>query len=118
MLSLVIDQAVILVAMLIVAGLLDQFEHPPDWIKIALFIAIWGVYEPVCTTFACTAGNYIIGIRVRKAKDSTQRINILQAYIRYTVKVLLGWLSFFTINMNKERRAIHDLLAATVMIKL
>ncbi len=118
MLSLVIDQVVIFVAMLIAAGLLDSLEHSPDWIRVALYIALWGIYEPVCTTFACTAGNYVIGIRVRRVEDTAQRINIFQAYVRYIVKVLLGWLSFLTINMNQERRAIHDLAAATVMIKL
>jgi len=104
--------------MLIGGGLLDRFEQPPDWIRIVLLIGIWGVYEPILTTFACTLGNYIIGIRVRRSIDTTKRMNILQAYVRYVTKMLLGWLSFVTINMNKNRRAIHDLIASTVMIKI
>jgi len=45
-------------------------------------------------------------------------MTLLQAYIRFITKILLGWLSFLTINMNKDRRAIHDLVASTVMIKV
>jgi uncharacterized RDD family membrane protein YckC len=117
-LSLVIDQVLILAMMLVCAGLIDKLEQPPDWIRIALFFGIGGLYEPLCTTFGCTLGNYVVGIRVRKTSDKMKRINLLQAYVRWIVKALLGWLSFLTINMNKERRAIHDLAAATVMIKV
>ena len=117
MLSTVIDQILILIVMLVVAAGLDVFR-PPDWMRAALFFGIWGVYEPVCMTRGCTLGNYTIGIRARKVQDNTKRISIPQAYVRYIVKVLLGWLSFLTINLNKERRAIHDLAASTVMIKV
>jgi uncharacterized RDD family membrane protein YckC len=116
--SLVIDQALILAMMLVSAGVLDRFEKPPDWVRIALFFSIWGVYEPVCMAFACTLGNFILGIRARRVNDPTKRMNLVQAYIRYITKLVLGWLSFVTLNMNKERRAIHDLIASTVMIKI
>ena len=38
--------------------------------------------------------------------------------IRYPVKLLLGWISFLTINSNPKRRAIHDLASGSVMIKI
>ena len=66
----------------------------------------------------CTLGNYIKGIRVRKAADSTKRISFLQAIVRYPVKLTLGWLSFLTIHTNTKRRAIHDMASGSVMIKL
>ena len=69
-------------------------------------------------TLGSTLGNYLKGIRVRKNSDSTKCINILQAIVRYPVKVLLGWVSFLTINSNSKRRAIHDLVSGSVMIKL
>jgi uncharacterized RDD family membrane protein YckC len=116
-LSTVVDQVVILAFMLVIAAALDAV-HPPDWIRVALFFGIWGVYEPVFMTRGCTLGNYVIGLRARQFQDDSKRINITQAYIRYIVKVLFGWLSFLTINMNKQRRAIHDLAASTVMIKV
>ena len=116
-LSTVIDQVLILVLMLVAAAAVDAF-HPPDWIRVALFFGIWAVYEPVFTTRGCTLGNYVIGLRARQFQDDSKKVSLVQAYIRYFVKVLLGWLSFLTINMNKQRRAIHDLAASTVMIKV
>jgi uncharacterized RDD family membrane protein YckC len=57
-------------------------------------------------------------IRVRKYARHGERINLLQAYVRYIFKSGLGWLSFLTVHTNKERRAIHDIIAGSVMIEL
>jgi uncharacterized RDD family membrane protein YckC len=116
-LSTVIDQVLILVLMIGSAAVLDKFQSP-DWTRPVMLLAIMGAYEPLAMIFGCTLGNYIIGIRARKVTDVTERVGVLQAYVRYVTKILLGWLSFLTINRNKERRAIHDLVAATVMIKV
>jgi hypothetical protein len=33
------------------------------------------------------------------------------------LKTLLGWISFLTITRNTERRAIHDLVSGSVMVR-
>lgn len=76
------------------------------------------VYEPFLTTYGATVGQYFIGIRVRDARDPNKRINILQAYIRIVVKLMLGWLSFVTIHFNPQHRAIHDFAGSSVMIRV
>lgn len=113
-----IDTILIVILMFACSGILDQFEHVPDWIRILMFIGLFIAYEPLCMTLGATLGNYLKGIRVRNNLDTTKRISLLQAIIRYPVKVLLGWISFLTINSNQKRRAIHDLVSGTVMIKL
>jgi uncharacterized RDD family membrane protein YckC len=113
-----IDTILIIIMMFVFASVLDRFEDVPDWVRIAMFVGLFIVYEPLCMTLGSTLGNYIKGIRVRKASDLTKRINIFQAIIRYPIKVLLGWVSFLTINSNPKRRAIHDLVSGSVMIKL
>jgi len=113
-----IDSVFIVILMFAFAALLDKMTDPPDWIRVALFFGLFGIYEPVCTAFGCTLGNYIKGIRVRQVNNTAKRINILQAFMRYVSKVCFGWLSFLTIHFNPERRAIHDLLAGSVMIQL
>ncbi|RZM30317.1 MAG: RDD family protein [Pedobacter sp.] len=113
-----IDTVVVVILMFGVASLLDKFSSPPDWIRIVLFFALFGVYEPVCVAFGCTIGNYLKGIRVRDADDQSKRINILAAFLRYILKVLLGWISFLSVQLNPERRAIHDLAAGSVMIRV
>lgn len=113
-----IDMFLIIIMMFVFSGILDKFDNVPDWVRIVLFVGLFIAYEPLCTTLGFTVGNYIKGIRVRRFSDTTKRINIFQAIIRYIIKVLLGWISFLTINSNPKRRAIHDMAAASVMIKL
>jgi len=113
-----IDLILIVILMWVFATILERFQNTPEWVRILLFVGLFLIYEPLGTTLGCTLGNYLKGIRVRKDTDSTKRINFLQAIIRYPIKVALGWISFLTINSNSKRRAIHDLLSGSVMIKL
>ena len=112
-----IDAVLIVVLMFMATALLDKYENAPDWIRIVLFFGLWAVYEPLCTTLGCTAGNYMKGIRVRRYNNESNRINFFAAFVRYCVKILLGWISFITIHFNPERRAIHDYVAGSVMVK-
>lgn len=113
-----IDTVLIVLLMLVFANLLDKFNNVPDWVRVSLFIGLFVVYEPLCMTIGCSLGNYLTGIRARKNSDTSKRLNIFQALIRYIFKILLGWISFLTINSNPKRRAIHDLISGSVMIKL
>lgn len=113
-----IDTIFLLVLMFLFASLLDKFDSVPDWVRILLFVGLFIVYEPLCMSVGFTLGNYLKGIRVRKDTDTSKRINIFQALVRYLVKLLLGWISFLTIHGNARRRAIHDVVSGTVMIKL
>ena len=112
-----IDMILLIVLMFVFAGILDNFSNVPDWIRIALFAGLF-LYEPICLTVGCTLGNYVKGIRVKSYADTNKRINILQAFIRYVLKILLGWLSFLTIGTDPKRRAIHDMAAGSVMLSV
>lgn len=113
-----IDTILIVILMFAFASILDKFDNVPDWIRIVMFAGLFIAYEPLSMTFGSTLGNYLKGIRVRKNSNSSKRINIFQAIVRYPVKVLLGWVSFLTVNSNSKRRVIHDLVSGSVMIKL
>ncbi len=116
--STLIDTFFIVVLMMVFANILDNFENVPKWVRISMFVFLFIAYEPLCVTLGCTLGNYIKGIRVRKDSEPTERINLFEAIVRYLIKVLLGWISFLTIFSNPRRRAIHDMVAGSVMIKL
>lgn len=113
-----IDGIFLILLMFVFSAILDKYENVPDWIRIALFIGLWIIYEPLCTTLGFTLGNYIKRIRVRQQSNPIKRINFFQALVRYVLKVALGWLSFLTIHSNDERRAIHDFAAGSVMITI
>jgi len=53
---------------------------------------------------------------VRKHSDPGKKINLIQSYLRFIVKFLLGWISFITISFNEEKRAIHDFAGGTIML--
>ncbi len=111
-----IDGLFIFLLMFFFSAVLDRLTEPPVWLNMLMFIGIWVLYEPVCVAFGCTIGNYLMGIRVRRASNETRHINIFQSLVRYALKISLGWLSFLTINQNTQRRAIHDLAAGSVMV--
>lgn len=113
-----IDTLFIVVLMFLFSSILDRIQDPPEWLHIAMFVSIWVLYEPLCTTLGCTIGNYLKGIRVRRAGDHYRKINFFQALVRYATKLLLGWLSFLTIHQNLQRRAIHDMVSGSVMLKI
>ncbi len=115
--SSLIDVLFIILLMVPASQLLDVLgDGAPEWVNIAIFVALWGIYEPLGTAFGCTVGNWITGIRVRRAEDIRRKIPLWAAFIRYAVKFMLGWLSFITIHFNPERRAIHDLSAGSVVV--
>jgi uncharacterized RDD family membrane protein YckC len=113
-----IDTMLIIISMFVISAVLDRYENVPDWVRISLFVGIWLVYDPLCTAVGCTLGNYVKGLRVRQHNDTTKRINIVLALFRYIIKIVLGWISFLTINSNIEKRAIHDFIAGSVVIKI
>lgn len=115
--SILIDSILIVAAMIIISDILSNFKDVPTWLRAVLLISIF-LYEPISTTFGGTIGNNIKGIRVRKNDNETQGINIIQAIIRYFLKLLLGWLSFISIFSSNKKRAIHDIVSGTVMIKI
>jgi uncharacterized RDD family membrane protein YckC len=88
-----------------------------NWIKGIVFVLVIAVYEPLSMRLGATFGNYSTGIRVRRYLDPTKRINLFQAYCRYIVKILFGWLSCFTIGFNAQRRALHDMVGESIVIE-
>ena len=115
--SMFIDVVLIIIIMFGFSSVLDKFDDAPNWVRIGLCIGVWAIYEPLAVTFGCTLGQYLKKIRVKSIRDEQRRINFLQAFVRYLVKMGLGWVSFLTIHMNAEKRAIHDLVSGSVMIK-
>lgn len=118
--SLFIDSLLMIGLMLLSGWVLDKInpkqEEGDEWIRAALFIGVWGVYEPLSMTFGCTVGNYLMKIRIRKHVNNHKKINIFQAYVRFVVKLFLGWISFITVTFTQEKRAIHDFASGTIVL--
>ena len=83
--------------------------------RIAIALGAIFIYEPLCTALAVTLGQRVVGIRVRRF-DTGGRISLLHAYARIVVKVLLGFISFFSLPLTPGRRAFHDLASGAIVI--
>lgn len=115
--SIFIDSIIILTTMVCLTVFISYFEATPDWIKGTLFFALVGIYEPILIASGGTIGNRVMKIQVMQYNDGKKTVNIFQSYIRFIVKLFFGWLSFITIHMNVQKRALHDLASGSVMIQ-
>ncbi len=97
--------------------IINNIDGTPDWLRGVLFVSFFILYEPVCMTLGSTFGNNFMSIKVRKVNNYEQKINFIQAFFRFLLKATLGWISFFTIHGSNQRRAIHDIITATVVLK-
>lgn len=107
----------IVIALMIATGVIfSSFEVVHVNVKIAAYIIIVYLYEPLTTTlFGGTLGHYIMGVRVKKQSDISKNINIIQAILRFMIKYVLGIISFFTIGSDEYRRGIHDKVGSVVI---
>ena len=111
------DSVVILVFMLIITSIFSTLTEVPDWARIAAFVFVFGLYDPIFTSlFGGTIGHMIFRIRVKREKDETKNISLPFAIIRFLIKVLLGFISLLTVGANQKRKAIHDSIARSVVI--
>jgi len=111
-----IIDATFILTLVILSGYVFQHEsETATSIKVFILLFMFFVYEPLCTSFFCTIGQKITGIRVRNITNQ-DKISLFKAYIRIITKLFLGIISFFTMPFSKRRRAIHDFIVGSIVI--
>ena len=103
---------------LVVLFLLYLYGHSPLYDGRAETIwPMWlfVLYEPVFTRYGCTLGQLLMRFRVRTF-PAQGKVPIWRGLVRVCVKYLLGILSFFLMPRQPQRRAIHDLIAGTIVL--
>lgn len=111
-----VDGFLIIVAVIAISFMLSQDSEVAIKIRVGVILLMFFVYEPFCTSKLYTIGQKMTGIRVRRIADG-KRISLPLAYIRIVFKLFLGMISFFTIPFSKERRAIHDIVVGSVVVR-
>ena len=115
--AVVIDSVILILLMLGAVDLFDSFNNVPDFARIAAFVFIFLLYDPLFTSvFGGTIGHFLFGIRVKRANNPEKNILFPLAVARYLIKALLGWLSLITVTGNKKAKAIHDIAVKSVVI--
>jgi uncharacterized RDD family membrane protein YckC len=108
-----------LIDLFVVLGLLFAFAKSPLYDPNAAQPTVWPiwlvvVYEPLLTSFACTAGQLCMHLRVRRVSD-LRRPRLHLTLVRWLVKALLGAVSILFLPSQRHRRAIHDLASGTIV---
>ena len=103
--STITDSIVIIVLLFISWKLISILQIQSPAFKGTVFALIF-LYEPIMTSVNRTVGQKIFGLRVRnlnryKDRNNNKNINIFSSALRYSIKLLFGWLSLFTIHSNK-----------------
>lgn len=115
--ALVADTAVLIVLMYILSAVFNSFHNVPDYVRIAAFVFVFLLYDPLLTSFfGGTIGHMIVGVRVKRASDESKNINFPAALIRYVIKAILGVISLFSVLSNDKRQAIHDFAASSIIV--
>ncbi len=113
-----VDSLVIAVFGVLTSMLLREFSDIPDYYRAVPFVFIFLIYDPLFVSlFGGTLGHLVMGLRVREAKEQTKKIIFPFAFIRFIVKICLGWLSLLTVTGNKKKQSIHDSVIGSVVLK-
>lgn len=84
-------------------------------LKAALFAAAVLIMEPgLVWTTGGTIGHHALGLRIQD-KRTGSNLNPFFAFIRFFLKLVLGWLSFAFILVTKRHQALHDVFSNSVV---
>lgn len=113
-----IDFIVIMVLGLLVSEVFSRINDLPDYARIIAFCFVFFLYDPIFVSlFGYTIGQFLLGLRVRRNNNESFKILFPIAFIRFILKVVLGWISLLTITGNNKKMAIHDMVANSVVIE-
>lgn len=111
----VIDSTIILMTF-ILSGLAVSKLGLPTPIRIAIPTGLIFILDPLLVaTMGMTIGHRIMGMRICK-QDSLRKLNILEATLRFIVKVFFGWLSLVSVLITQRHQAIHDMAVKSLVI--
>lgn len=85
-------------------------------IKGIAFVAVIVLFEPVLIKFTGgSLGHHYVGIRIANAKTH-ENLGFFQGVLRFILKVMLGFFSFFGMLITQQHRALHDALSGSVVL--
>ena len=111
-----IDGLLIIFLLIFVSYLLHDESSVVTGTRVILIFGLFFIYEPFCTSKLCTLGQKLMGVRIRQQLN-LEKISLASAYIRLFIKIILGIISFLTIPFSKDRKAIHDFAARSIVIR-
>jgi uncharacterized RDD family membrane protein YckC len=116
--AMLIDVLVLVGLCMIATAIFSRIGYVSDTVRMLVFIFIFLLYDPLFTSiFGATIGHLIIGLKIRRAKDITRKLIFPMALVRFIIKGTLGFISLMTISITKKSKAIHDIVAGSVVLQ-
>lgn len=113
--ALCIDTLIMVLLMYTISKTFAHFDHIPTYVRVLVFLIVFFLYDPWLTSNrGGTVGHKFMKLKVAK-KGTEELLSFKTAFVRSSIKALLGWLSLFTLHRTKHKQAIHDLVVNSVV---
>ena len=114
----IIDSIVLIVLLYAATLVVGAFDEVSNYVRISVFVFVFLIYEPILVSvFGASVGHFFNDIVVKKEHDESKNIILPKAIIRFIFKFFLGWISLLTIQGDEKRKAIHDFVGGSVVLK-
>lgn len=98
-------------------AILGVGEETSGYLKLFIVAIIWSLYDAICLSkLGGTLGNKFTKLKTVDFTNPNQNITFSKGFIRFWVKLISGIVSIITLNFNKEKRAIHDNVANSIVL--
>jgi uncharacterized RDD family membrane protein YckC len=115
--ALFVDVVIILIIFTATTLFIDSFGEIPSFVRGFILIFMLYLYDPLLTSLTgSTLGHKLMNLKVRRYDEPDRKISLGQAFGRFFIKGLLGWISFLTVTGNPRKRAIHDIASGSIML--
>ena len=113
-----IDSLLLIVVMYALSLIFNDLGIVSNEIKIGCVVLIL-LYEPLFVSFyGGTIGHFYSKIEVKSEADTTKRLALWKAVLRYIIKLTLGWISLLTVTAGSRKQAIHDVVAKSLVLEV
>lgn len=115
--AVVIDGMMMVIMMFLFYKLFSFFGEVPDWARGAVIIFVFVIYDPITVSlFGATMGHSSVGIKVKRLNDHSKSIPFHFAFLRFATKLALGWISLISVSFDEQKRAMHDMVAGSIVL--
>ncbi len=115
-LAVFIDGLLLIGIIVVCQKLFEHFEIESVTIKLLPYLVI-ALYEPLLVAYGATIGQVFMNVRVRKNENEEKKISLPLSYVRYLVKLLIGWVSFLAMMFSSRQRAFHDFASGSIVVQ-
>lgn len=114
--ALIIDSVILSFLLVSLIFLISSDAIALRWLRAIILLFPLLFLEPILVSCSGgSIGHHLLNLKVQNASKN-KRINLFFAFIRFILKVILGWVSIIFVLTTKKHQAVHDLLVNSVVV--